>query len=1142
MEFNDDDNHRFNIVDQKKSGISIVIEENGNHALYFKKPADDENQTEENYFSAKGWDTERVQDLYLSFDMKMGGDVIAAGDLITFVIRPGYAELCDSIVKVTAGGGIYLSGKHLGQLSKDVYTRIAVATDRINNKYYVYINDVLANPEGAVLFSDADIKAYNDKYATDAYTYSATSLPLDDIRVYRVGKEFTSATRHDGVYFDNLTIGKRFAVRNRDITESLLVQSDFSAATHGDNVFPENSKPTSVFGTGYGKFGGAINPDSVVYVDESVVEDKNGDGKIDAADGDGTVDAIKFTTAAASGGQTFVQVSISSDKNVSFQMDVKMGPEGIKGSSGLLWHDITPGSNTNRPQLDIIGVDNNGNVKWNSNNVITTLSKTEYTTIKVDIITTGPVTKSALYLIYVGKPGEELDLKFVGYRDTSIVSDSMFIRNFRIYHQYSGDNVALLKPDDLHIKNIVVSHTDDYNYLGNNSTVPFAKHPSGFITLDGITRYYDGNGGYATEDFFIGSNKYMVGNDGEILSMTSGVLPERSVSDIQKEFAKQRVELRFYQAFENTGLLTGEATEYKYPETGTGNEAMRGELDYKGSGALINHKNYRGSYTLVTEADGNKALLFHNSAKKYTTNADNKTVEDNSDTYLDLLSGLPNSYSHMAGASHDLFVSIDLKMGGANVQQASVFAFVNRPYNSEGGKVMQAMNHIFIDRVGGIYLDDSCNPDKRVGFLSRDGYTRIAVATDRANNKLYVYINDVLVTPDGITLFSDSFITRSNQYDATYGKFTPATVPIHEIRTYNSSGHDNVNEHKGLYIDNILYGARLVTTGKTTAPISSATLSFDKTWPEGATVPAVGGGFDPTHYGTGNIIATVGNSIDGKEHTVRYVDENNDGKPDAIEWHKIAKENYNVSSGEAYLQMDNSAAKGTNLRFTVKVKGGIDGQTESGEFLMFRTYPHNGLSGNRNEVVLKLTDDGTLKTHNNFAFAKLTNDKYIDLTVDFICNAYTGNANYVLYYVDGILKATEKLVIPYSDTATGNSGGYSETDYHPSIVRIYSIYKSQGTLKDTDGVLKLEDKDLRINYISYGSTSDYDTVLGRISVFESKPAGLHGIGGVYRYYNGDGTYATETFTDASGVKYVIGFNGSVRIDSHEYAPYAPYVD
>ena len=346
--------------------------------------------------------------------------------------------------------------------------------------------------------------------------------------------------------------------------------------------------------------------------------------------------------------------------------------------------------------------------------------------------------------------GEYKHTKSIGMKSMSIVL-------FRIYDLYDN-GCSYLTEDDLHLKNIIYKDTDDYNYAGRITS--FEK--SGFSDIDGVLRYYDGKGGYVKNDFFIGATKYMVSTDGEVLNAVNGVLSERTTDIIKNEFAKQDVELNLFQSFENTGLAFTNG-EHVFAKGSTGNIPMPGALDAYTGGALIDYKNYRQSFKLVEEADGNRALYYHHS----TANSDG-----GNDNYFNLHPGLNINFADEAGKGsvHDYYMSMDVKMGGANILDASLIQMVGR------GDTTAWESLIMVSNMGGLYIRD-IHKENLIGFLSEDEYTRISLATDKKTNKLYIYLNDILVTPDGVELFDKDYLNALNsKNNGVYEKITPQTA------------------------------------------------------------------------------------------------------------------------------------------------------------------------------------------------------------------------------------------------------------------------------------------------------------------------------------------------------------------------------
>ena len=1195
------DNTQYNDIDSKKGYISvadslnafeIVTEESGNSAIYLGDVA--EGLAGENFFDFNGLNggAERWQDQYISIDVKMKGDKIAYGPFFNVVLRPKSDPMFVNILNVNEDGELYIGNDVFGKLSKDEYTRVSVMLDRADNKYYVYINDVLVNLGGSELFSAENITEYNNIKGS---SFTATDVPISSIRVYTVNSERTSGI-NEGAYFDNLIWGNRWELRDRDTAEQILVQSNFANATATKAVYPGGTLDANAFGTTNNRVAGTVDPQSIVYVDE---------------DDDGVVDAMKYTKPANVTNQTFVNINVGSNNNVSFSADFKIGAGGL-GNTVTLEHDHN-NSNSDRQQFGIIVIEKSGNVKAYDGAKIGVITKDTYTNLRVDVVANGPKAKTGFVFYYVD--GVLVYTALISETTSLYVRDEyVHTRGFRPYIMYNTGAVASLTEDDLHLTDILVKFTSAYNHLGS-AEIPFAKNPpAGFIERGGVLRYSDGKGNYLTEDFFIGSTKYVVSNDAVIINKISGVLPERDLDDIRAEFGTQGLDVTSFNTFGNYPFAEGAsiynflsentvaaAGGYTVPVLPAGaNDTQKAEYNnavaelktnllnagllstasgtplhaatnmqvlsaYADLGNTLQIKNFRDSLSVRTEADGNKAMFYNWAPATVVPSLDNSNPKDNvadvtyhNDVFIDIYTGLPDSYKNQAGnGSHDIFLSIDLKMNGKVIPGGSLFDAIYRP---EAYDYANNRTWLSLSDVGGIYLLNNYGPDSLIGFLSSEEYTRIALATDRLNNKFYVYINDVLVTPSGVEMWSQNEVDRMNTTNTRNTMvYTAATMPLCSVRTLNNSGDYTTDQNRGIWIDNIITGARIVTKDKTTAPSG---FSYD--FPSLGLADALGTpGTRILYKADGNIVgsflgredqanrgyASVGRPVeDDNTGTIRYVDETGpegvpDGKADAIEWHAVAgcvdvdkpvkdeEDGGGPNPGQAFIGIQNKAAKGTNLRFSMDIKGGQDGQVGKGDFLMFRTGKGtNGSTADRTDVYLGLASDGTLKVNNSVAIGKITSDKYTNVTVDFVCNAYDGYGLYALWYVDGVLMLTQRFEI-------ANAGGsYSVQDYHPSFVRIYSLY--------IDETKNLKDEDVRIRAMSYGSTTDYDTPKGRISVFENVLDGMYGIGGIVRCYNGDGTFKTADF-ELNGEKYIVSFGGNVigkESDGRQFAPYAPYTD
>ncbi len=602
---------------------------------------------------------------------------------------------------------------------------------------------------------------------------------------------------------------------------------------------------------------------------------------------------------------------------------------------------------------------------------------------------------------------------------------------------------------------------------------------------------------------------------------------ERTLTEIQTEFEKEGLDLKMFHSFEKWNTFDeGSTTTYTFPKGAADSAAASGVYaDFTSNGTdCIRLSNFRQSYSVVTESDGNKALYFG-----YSDTNDNSKYN-----YIDLMHGLSDTFSNQKGdAVHDLFISMDMKMGGKNVSEAALISFVYRPGGSAKAKTV-----VYLSAVGGLYTSDNYSPENLLGYLSEDEYTRIAVATDRLKNKYYVYLNDVLVTPDGIALFNSNEVNEMNDANdaATMNRdvYTVKTIPIYEIRLYQTQINTNRTGHKGMYFDNFLIGARLPFTNTVTAAKGAVMNASDR--------GADGGSqFRAYMLNKNGLSFWDSNSLwSDNSPSLRFVDEDGDGKGDAIEVRQPAGQ----TAGKSVTIANNGDTlfeKGTNFTASIAVKAGSTGPKNYDYYKLIRTIGKAGTA----EIYVQLLRDGTVKAQvysgGTVTLGKINSDTYTYIKVDVVTNTLLPTAIFYIGTEDSggkvnyELKATMSFGINFSDAITGKSDGYSSTDYHLSRIDFIGVDAATNALSEQDLLIK------SYSYITTSAYDDYGT--DRIDVFENKPEGLHEVSGITRYYNGDSTFKKKSF-EADGENYIVGFNGSATKESDGlvFTPYAPYVD
>lgn len=587
---------------------------------------------------------------------------------------------------------------------------------------------------------------------------------------------------------------------------------------------------------------------------------------------------------------------------------------------------------------------------------------------------------------------------------------------------------------------------------------------------------------------------------------------DRTLAEIQKEFGKASYALSAYQTFENWQFEAG-ATEYKYPVSNNFAGAANNADFRTGTDNQISVKNGKGgqngAFKIVTEADGNVALYLGAAAK--TPNSSEQT-----DNIVDFSHGLPKSFDKQEGnGSHDFFVSVDFKMGGANITQSFSTGLLGLLYRKGNGAGADIIPTVTVADNGALYVGSSPNPDKLVGFLSDTEYTRIAVSISRGENKFYVYINDVLVNPEGEVLFTDELINAMNftgegskkENDVVY---TSQNIPICNVRLYNVSGNYTVDDHKGLYFDNFLMGTR-IAVNKITAPFKDIFTSQFPASEAGKDVPK---GIPGTTTNASGIIWPG---------AIKYIREA-DGSG-AIQWQKVIGDGTNKD--QAYFDINNNAGKGSNLRFTTELKLGENGCVGAGDFIFFRSGAGVTASGNNEtDFHIKLENNGKMSCDGN-VLGILTKDKYSELRIDIVCNGFNGST-VAIFFFDGVLVYTRTINFKYKE-------GFSKTEYQPLLIRVYPIYSGK--------TATLMEKDLCMKSISLTVSTDYNAP-SSATPFAKTPSGLVTSAGITRYYDADGKAATKDF-ELNGEKYLISYACIIigkESDGVAFTPYAPYVD
>ncbi len=586
---------------------------------------------------------------------------------------------------------------------------------------------------------------------------------------------------------------------------------------------------------------------------------------------------------------------------------------------------------------------------------------------------------------------------------------------------------------------------------------------------------------------------------------------DRTLAEIQTELGKVNYSLSAYQTFENW-QFEGGATEYKFPVANTFASAAV-NADFKiGLDDQICLKNPKGgdngAFKVVTEADGNVALYLGSAPKVNST--------EQTDNIIDFYHGLPDSFDKQAGnGSHDFYVSVDFKMGGANISQNlgdnGLLGLLYRKGNGAGASIIPTVT---VSDNGVLYIGGTPDPDKLVGFLSDTEYTRIAVSISRGDNKFYVYINDILVNPEGAVLFTEELINAMNEGSLKENDvvYTAQNIPICNVRLYAVHDNTNVDVHKGLYFDNFLMGAR-IAVNKITTPFKDI---FTSQFPTSLIGQNVSTPIPGTTVNTNGVICSG---------AVKFFQES-DGSV-AMQWHKT--EGDKSSSHQAYFNIDSSKApKGSNTRLSMDIKLGADGCLGNDNFIFYRST----VDGTKQEITVKLSSNGKLIC-DKVDLGTLSKDKYSNFRIDIVCNTLGGSVVALMYF-DGVLKYTKSVIFNYA----GNMDkGYATNEYYPNLIRVYSVYNGD------NGPQILKDNDLCMKSISYTITTDYNSS-SSAAPFAKTPSGLTENAGITRYYDADGKVATKDF-EYAGEKYLVSYAGIIigkESDGIKFTPYAPYSD
>ncbi len=1015
------------------TSVSGVTIKNDNSFFSFENGVLKRNKTgtAQDYIEVKS-DNLTYGDTYISFDLKMGNaGRVTPGNLFSFVsYNP---SVYNEHLYLDYDGKIKLGDDIVGSLSKDTYTRISVATDRLNGKVYFYINDVVVNPEG-----------------------TAFTAPNNHIRLFDTKKNIEA----DELFIDNLVLGNKYLIGSGATTseETVRIQSDFTGANVGDAVMPGGVLNLAAFG--------AFNTGLVTSLDESSVVYANDSG----------TKVIRFNQSDNTSVAKLVAESRSSN-NFSVSFDIKLGETTVQNAS-LVSYKCTLLDET-RYEFRLLQVEADGRVrtrKFSTNAwdgaAIGTLSRTQYHNIRVDIITRALGSNNeAICLYYFDNVLVYVD-KSTNYRGaTWATPGQMWIENISILNTSHSN----LRGEQ--IKNFSAKFTGLYNTF----TAPFVKHAYGFLKgADGVLRYYDGKGGYATEDFVLGNTKYIVDTNGAILdsyevnkdmfTSTEIKAGDRSYMNVIETLSLNNFTSRLYMDFEDqvTGLLpraefsgTEEAGNVTNVQTTSMPSLKGGRVEYK------NFKHALG----ISEENGNKAFYFGY--------APNTAVASENNNYLDAILNIEET------RGHDLLLSVDFKMGGKIIGETkdSLLFFINR----DGA--INATPTVWVSNVGGLYLDKNLSPNSLIGYLSDTEYTNITVHVKLQENKYYVYLNDLLVNPEGNTFLE----LNENGVHPVSGK-TPEEFKLNQVRIYNTNGNDSADAHGGLHVDNVILATRPQRATHNTVEQNLFAGAFS------TMTPGKGIAANERLAGAQGLTnVTLSACQDLPNGFFSYA---NDGNDTVL---KLGKPSGASDTGSAYLSLVGLGGYiGKNYSFSIDIKMGST-SLGHGYYQLFNVIHRASSNTTVGNVILRA--NGKLEFGGQeIGFASA--EKYTRVTLDIACNEDTVT---LYFYVDGVLK--------HKATVATSPWGAAE-NFYISDVQFICAYSNHNALTN------MKENELYIKNVSAKFTDGYNDSTNLSSPFRNYTAGLVKTAGITRFYNEDGTYKKQDFT-LSGVNYLVGLNGNV---------------
>lgn len=534
-----------------QDAYSIRIDENGNKALYLGVSGTGQ---VENWFDI-GSDVLGIgNDAIFSVDFKMDGSYVNPADesayfsLFNIITRTAkgvsLGKTDCAVIGLYADGGIFLWDNEkrsdiVGYLSSTEYTRIAVETDLRNNKYYVYINDVLVNAKGSQLISDKILNYIKVTKGVSDFTY--TDFSFDDVRVYNIRDNY-DATTHTGMWMDNILLAGRMLYNDFNSLKTAGYKMDLSGVTDGEFV---GGIKTSVMIPGTSDFGtyrkATIKGITSVQSQSAVVYRTSPDGNyiqyryptVPNTEG-GEIDTTEVSQAYMTmqingGGNAFV------GQNLVLSASFKAGSEemfAVNGMSilapitrvnGKYWpYELYYESDgTLRIYLGRYRADNS------KGTVIGKIPTDKFINIAVHIICNTLTGSPAIKIFIDGAQVYSALLPAtaasnwtgVTYNNKTLAANTPIFTEAEIIMNYN--NVVQYAKEDICVKDVHVYYTDAYNKAnGGDRFYPFGKEVSGFVTTAGISRYVE-NGVAKAEDFVLNGEAYKVGQGSALIGKVS---------------------------------------------------------------------------------------------------------------------------------------------------------------------------------------------------------------------------------------------------------------------------------------------------------------------------------------------------------------------------------------------------------------------------------------------------------------------------------------------------------------------------------------------------------------------------------------------------------------------------------------------